>query len=467
MHNNIMVAGLRDHPPMLATRRYAQWQSRFMRYVDTKPNGEALRKCILQAKPITPPSESAFEEYSDPEQAQKDKEMQKNLALIAKETIGSQIVQQTGIQYFNCKEFGHFAKKCRKPKRTKDYTYDVSIARNLDILLRELTGNQKAKRLQLIHRRRHKQELEAHYSFMAKIQEVLPADSGSDVEPLEKVQYDVEHNVFINERQHSEQPEPINNTYVVEKVDSNVIPDSSDMCDNDNQADQNAKECDDERVVLATLIANLQLDTEENKKIQKQLKKTNTSLAQELKECKSTLEETNRTLGEYNRTRDRYLVALHDKEVELAKYKTFKDHTIENDTLERKLKETLGLLAQKKHDIKEGLKIKAYEISVVKEKNDELVKQSLFTKSSYEGLLKEKNKVIKDLKLKEGHDLDKLIAKAQSKKPCLYEIPYVKDDLANIFAPDRVETLTLEQESRSKLNKDKLNHTTTKAKQSL
>ncbi|GKD66361.1 hypothetical protein Tco_1308469 [Tanacetum coccineum] len=48
MHNNIMVAGLRDHPPMLASGRYAQWQSRFMRYVDTKPNGEALRKCILQ-----------------------------------------------------------------------------------------------------------------------------------------------------------------------------------------------------------------------------------------------------------------------------------------------------------------------------------------------------------------------------------------------------------------------------------
>ncbi|GKF66292.1 hypothetical protein Tco_0192809, partial [Tanacetum coccineum] len=36
------------------------------------------------AKLITPPSESAFEEDSDPEQAQKDKDMHKNLALIAK-----------------------------------------------------------------------------------------------------------------------------------------------------------------------------------------------------------------------------------------------------------------------------------------------------------------------------------------------------------------------------------------------
>ncbi|GKC94219.1 hypothetical protein Tco_1159661 [Tanacetum coccineum] len=48
MHNNIMAAGSRDRPPMLATGRHAQWQSRFMRYVDTKSNGEALKKCILQ-----------------------------------------------------------------------------------------------------------------------------------------------------------------------------------------------------------------------------------------------------------------------------------------------------------------------------------------------------------------------------------------------------------------------------------
>ncbi|GJZ80786.1 hypothetical protein Tco_0645780 [Tanacetum coccineum] len=111
-------------------------------------------------------------------------------------------------------------------------------------------------------------ELEAHYSFMAKIQEVVTAESGSNVEPLEKVQSDIEYSVFSNERHHYEQPESINDTYVVEKVDSNVIPDSSGMCDNDNQADQNAEECDDKRVVLANLITNLKHDTDEKKKIQ-------------------------------------------------------------------------------------------------------------------------------------------------------------------------------------------------------
>ncbi|GJU02877.1 hypothetical protein Tco_1113215 [Tanacetum coccineum] len=45
--------GSRDRPPRLATGRYAQWQSHFLRYIDTRPNGDALRKCILQG-PYTP-----------------------------------------------------------------------------------------------------------------------------------------------------------------------------------------------------------------------------------------------------------------------------------------------------------------------------------------------------------------------------------------------------------------------------
>ncbi|GJY84891.1 hypothetical protein Tco_0498917 [Tanacetum coccineum] len=46
------------------------------------------------------------------------------------------------------------------------------------------------------------------------------------------------------------------------------------------------------------------------------------------------------------------------------------------------------------------------------------------------------------------------LKKAQSKKPCLFEIPYDQSDPANRLIPDREETLTLEKESRSKLNKD-------------
>ncbi|GJU10757.1 retrovirus-related pol polyprotein from transposon TNT 1-94 [Tanacetum coccineum] len=427
------------------------------------------------AKPITPPSESASEEDSDPEQAQKDKDMQKNLALIAKyfkklykptnnnlrtssntrnknvdtnpryktdnqtgqfgnqravnvvgarETIGGPVVQQSGIQCFNCKEFGHYAKECRKPKRVKDSTYHKE---------KMLLCKQAEKGVQLQAEQSDwladtdeeidEQELEAHYSYMAKIQEVPNADSGTDSEPLEQVQYDTDDNVFANDIQHFEQSESISNTCVVETGDSNVIPDSPDMCNNDIQDDQNDVECDDERVALANLIANLKLDVDENKKIQKQLKKANATLTQELTECKSILAETSRTLGESNSIQDSCLVALQNKQTEFERYKAFNDRTVDYDKLERRLNETLGLLAQKEIDIKEGLKVKAYEISVVKEKHDELVKQSLLTKSHYEGLVKEKTKVITNLKLKEEKDIDKMISMENQLK-FLNEIVY-------------------------------------------
>ncbi|GJV41266.1 retrovirus-related pol polyprotein from transposon TNT 1-94 [Tanacetum coccineum] len=46
------------------------------------------------------------------------------------------------------------------------------------------------------------------------------------------------------------------------------------------------------------------------------------------------------------------------------------------------------------------------------------------------------------------------LKKAQNEKPCLYEIPHDQSDPANRLVPDREEILTLEEESRSKLNKD-------------
>ncbi|GJS99919.1 retrovirus-related pol polyprotein from transposon TNT 1-94 [Tanacetum coccineum] len=517
----------------------------------TRSHATTRQKGKKIAKPITPPSESASEEDSDPEQAQKDKEMQKNLALIAKyfkkiykptnnnlrtssntknknvdttprykndnktgqfrnqrtmtvlgarETVGGQVVQQSGIKCFNCKEFGHFAKECRNPKRVKDSTYHkekmlLCKQAKKGIPLQAEQSDWLADTDEEID----KQELEAHYSYMAKIQEVPTADSGTNSEPLEQVQYDTRYNVFANEIQHSEQSESIRNTCVVEMGDSNVIHDSPNMCDNDIQNDQNAIEGDNERVVLANLIANLKLDVDENKKIQKQLKKANASLTQELSECKSILAKTSRTPGESNSIRDSCLVSLQNKQIEFERYKNMNDRTVDYDKLEQKLHETIGLLAQKDIDIKEGLKLKAYEISVVKEKHDDLVKHSLLTKSHYEGLVKEKTKVITDLKLKEEKDIDKMISmekqlkflneivykrsqsiqtihmlapkcptfngrptfanpmylkKAQNEKPCLYEIPHDQSDPANSLIPDMKETVTLKRESRSKLNKD-------------
>nr|GEU47255.1 retrovirus-related Pol polyprotein from transposon TNT 1-94 [Tanacetum cinerariifolium] len=326
----------------------------------------------------------------------------------ARENVGSPVVQQSGIQCFNGKEFGHF-----------------DTDKEID-----------------------EQELEAHYSYMLKIQEVPTADPSTDSEPLGQVQNDTRYNVFVNDLQNSEQFESISNTCIVETNDSNVILDLPDMCVDDMQNDQNNVESDDERVALATL----KLDVDENKKIQKQLKKENTTLAQEFKECKTILAKTSKTLGKSNSVRDSCLVALQNKHTEFEKCKAFNDRTINYDRLERKLNETLGQLAQKYVEIKEGLKLKAYEILVVKEKHDELIKHSLLTKSHYEGLVKQKK--VPTYNGRPTFANLRYLKQAQSEIPCLYAFPYDQSTHANRLIPDEEETLALERESRSKLNKD-------------
>ncbi|GJU57163.1 retrovirus-related pol polyprotein from transposon TNT 1-94 [Tanacetum coccineum] len=304
MHNNIMAAGLRDRPPMLATGRYAQWQSRFIRYVDTKQNGDALRKCILQGpyklsnitipgqptttetpkvleqivvetfSNISPENKAHFdaekeaihliltesgdeiyltvdacktahdmwiaierlqqgeslfkrdvktslfwkfgrftsrdgesiESYysmfykmmNEMQTVDLDKESYHKLFHILKqyqkevnEIRAEKIAKNANLLAL---EFGHFAKKYRKPKRAKDYTY-------------------------------HKEKMllckQAEKGVPLQADWLEDTDEEIDEQELESL----------------------------EKVDSNVISDSSDMCDNDDHTDQNAEKRKDERVL--------------------------------------------------------------------------------------------------------------------------------------------------------------------------------------------------------------------------
>nr|GEU29944.1 hypothetical protein [Tanacetum cinerariifolium] len=63
----------------------------------------------------------------------------------------------------------------------------------------------------------------------------------NDQAPLAEVQLTAQHNVLANEQNHSMQSEPIYDTHLLEKVDRNTTPDSTNMCHRGGEIDQNAK----------------------------------------------------------------------------------------------------------------------------------------------------------------------------------------------------------------------------------
>nr|GEW57901.1 putative reverse transcriptase domain-containing protein [Tanacetum cinerariifolium] len=292
----------------------------------------------------------------------------------ARENVGSKVVRQSGIQCFNCKEYGHFSKECRKPKRVKDSAYHKE--KMLLCKQAEQGVPLQAEQYDLLadtDEEVDEQELEAHYTYMAKIQEVPTADSCTDSEPLEQVQNDAGYNVFPNHRQHFEQSEYVSNTCLVETDDSNVTLDSLDMCEDDIQNEQNDVGSDDKCVALGNLIANLKLEVDENKKIQKQLKE---------------------------------------------------EHNIKKMlSMEKQLK-FLNEVVYKRSQSIQTIHVMAPKVP------------------TYNGRPTFANPIY--------------LKQAQSKIPCLYAFLSDQNTHANRLIPDGEETLSLERESRSKLNKDSM-----------
>ncbi|GJU20849.1 integrase, catalytic region, zinc finger, CCHC-type containing protein [Tanacetum coccineum] len=93
----------------------------------------------------------------------------------ARENVGTPVVQKSGIQCYNCKEYGHVSRECQKPKRVKDAAYHKE---NMLLCKQEEAGVQlnaeQADWKDDTDDESDDQELEAHYMYMAQIQEVTP-----------------------------------------------------------------------------------------------------------------------------------------------------------------------------------------------------------------------------------------------------------------------------------------------------
>nr|GFD00930.1 hypothetical protein [Tanacetum cinerariifolium] len=112
--------------------------------------------------------------------------------------------------------------ECQKPKRAKDEAYH----REKMLLCKQEEAGIQLNAEQADWRddtddESDDQELEAHYMYMAKLQQVSPDvdDSGPifDKEPEQKVQNDDDYDVFSIDCQHSEQSESVHNTYLTEQ----------------------------------------------------------------------------------------------------------------------------------------------------------------------------------------------------------------------------------------------------------
>nr|GEU72904.1 hypothetical protein [Tanacetum cinerariifolium] len=297
------------HNQALKPHKYIAYSSK--QTTTSKSHASTRHKCKEIAKLVTPPSESASDEDSDPEHARRDKQLQKDLALVA----------------------NYIKNICPKPNNnnlktssnTKNKNINTTPRSKNDINTRqfvnqrtmsvvgaiETIGNQAEKGVPLSAEQEDwlddtdedpdEQELEAYYILMAKIQE-----------------------------EHTDQPKNMNDIPLMETLDSNTTLDSSDVCNNDFEDDQNADDQEDG--------------------------------------CKS---------------------ALYNQEIELEKHKKYKDYQIEKEELDRKLKASLDRLAQQKLQTVEALKMQACETFEYKEKHAELVHQSFLESIRYDRLRKE------------------------------------------------------------------------------
>nr|GFD33973.1 hypothetical protein [Tanacetum cinerariifolium] len=86
------------------------------------------------------------------------------------------MLQKSGIQCYNCKEFGHVARECQKPKRGKDATYHrekmlLCKQEEAEIQFNAEQADWKDDTDDESDDESDDQELEAHYMYMAKMQE--------------------------------------------------------------------------------------------------------------------------------------------------------------------------------------------------------------------------------------------------------------------------------------------------------
>nr|GEW15807.1 reverse transcriptase domain-containing protein [Tanacetum cinerariifolium] len=366
LHNAIMETGGKDRQPMLEPGNYVQWKSRIKRYIDTKPNRELIHYClknlpykytwadkvvlisegssettteraerlartanpltlVAQQQPVYHPQNHAthytqnsstrsqqvatrnrgkaivnspppiYDQepsmVAEDDEMSKDKEIDKLMALIS---LSFKKIYKPTNNNLRTSSNTSRANQDNSPRINRSTGYDNQRIEQAD--WRDGTDDEPKD-----------QELEAHYMYMAQIQEVTPDavdNSGPifDTEPLQKVPNNDHYNEFSIEIEHPEQSKFVNDTYPIEQDKHTVIIDSLDMSYDRQHIDQNDDDDDlaNERDLLASLIEKLKCEIDDSKNCNKFLETSNKTLVDKLKREIADFKTKNKSLESSN-----------------------------------------------------------------------------------------------------------------------------------------------------------------------
>ncbi|GJR96532.1 hypothetical protein Tco_0268706 [Tanacetum coccineum] len=294
---------------MLALGNYVQWKSKIKRYIDTKPNNEHIHYCLQnpifkfkwteKTVPVVEGSSEtttegfvtlvkksqelktvSYHKLYDILKQHQNEVNELRAERLARTANPLALVAQQQPVYHPQNHLNHYTQNSStrsQPAATRNRDDEMSKEKDIDKLmalislsfkkiykptnnnLRTLSNTIKAHR---DNTTRINKELEAHYLYMAKIQEVTPDATDNygpifDTEPLQK-----------------------------EQGDTNITIDSLDMRINEEMVDHDDDDLAKERDLLASLIEKLKCVIDDNKNRNKFLESSNKTLIDKLKDLK-------------------------------------------------------------------------------------------------------------------------------------------------------------------------------------
>nr|GEW55930.1 hypothetical protein [Tanacetum cinerariifolium] len=365
-----MAAGSRDRPPMLAPGRYPQWRLRFLRYVVTRPNGEALRKCMLSGpyKPTTILVQAV--EVTD-----------NSLAVPEHTTVET----PTNMSLENKPHF-----------LAENEAIHLILTGIRDDIYSTIDACQTAQEISSVPSPKPSITSRSQTTTRHKGKEIAkPITPPSETTSKED----------IDPKQAQRDKDTQKNLGLIAKYFKKIYKPSN----NNLRTSSNSKNKNVDMTLRKLKRVKDSTYHKEKMLLCKQAEQGAPLQAEQYDWLADTDEEVDeQELGAHYS----YMAKIREtKQTEFEKYKEFNDRTVDYDILEHKLNEALGQLAHKDIVIRERLKTKAYELSVVKEKYDKLMKHSLLTKSHYEGLVKQ---IMKDMEILIQTCLMPLAIKTQS-----------------------------------------------------